>query len=187
MNHLLKVIFTSSVIFGFYFYIDDSLEKVQNTTIKDLTYVMMGDTRNTAYKKQQEKRLDKVLNKMEKGGFDIDQTMLDALEKNSYIKDVKWLLKENEYRGLDQITLTYNLVDDGISIPINATFFTKPKPSALTFISDPNFSELYPLISIEVSANGKTAKFTDKQAYEMLVTFYNEVACKSLLKTWKKH
>ncbi|MEA2050947.1 MAG: hypothetical protein U9O56_09490 [Campylobacterota bacterium] len=85
MKHLIKVIFVTAIIFGTYFYIDDSMDKVKHTTIKDLTYVVMGDNRNPAYKEQQEKRLDTVLAKMEKSGFDVDETFLNSLKDNSYI------------------------------------------------------------------------------------------------------
>jgi len=187
MNHILKVIFAVSVIFGTYYYIDNSIEKVQDTTIKDLTYVMMGDNRNPAYQEQQEKRLDIILEKMEEGGFIIDENLIDALENNSYIHSLKWTIKENEYRGLDEVILNFDLVDGEFKVPVKITFFVKPKPSALNFISSPDIARLSPLLVVEISANGKTVKFTDSRAYETLVTFYGDVACKSLFQTWKKH
>ncbi len=187
MNHLLKVIFAASLIFGTYYYLDNSLEKVQDTTIKDLTYVMQGDNRNPAYKEQQEKRLDIMLNSMEKGGFNIDEDLLDALENNSYVHDLQWNKKEQVYKSLDQIILNFKLVDGEFKIPVKISFFVVPKPSALNFITNPNISKLYPLLAVEISANGKTATFDNSRAYELLVTFYNEEACKSLFQSWKKH
>jgi len=187
MNHFLKVIFAASVIFGTYYYMDNSLERVQDTSIKDLTYVMQGDNRNPAYKEQQEKRLDIILNSMKKGGFDIDENLLDALENNSYIHDLQWSVKEQAYRGLDEVILNFNLVDGEIKVPVKVTFFVVPKPSALNFINNPGISKLYPLLIIDISANGKTAKITDSRAYMTLVTFYSEEACKSLFKSWKRH
>lgn len=187
MNHLLKVIFAASVIFGTYYYMDNSVERVQGTTIKDLTYVMQGDNRNPAYKEQQEKRLDVILEKMEQGGFDIDENLLDALENNPYIHELQWKVKEQAYRGLDEVILNFKLVDGNIKVPVKVTFFVLPKPPAINFISNPSIAKLYPLLAIEISANGKTAKFTDSRAYETLVTFYSEEACKSLFKSWKRH
>lgn len=164
MNHLLKVIFAASVIFGTYYYMDNSVERVQDTTIKDLTYVMQGDNRNPAYKEQQEKRLDVILEKMEQGGFDIDKNLLDALEDNPYIHDLQWNVKEQSYRGLDEVILNFKLVDGKFKVPTKVTFFIIPKPSAINFISNPSIAKLYPLLAIEISANGKTAKFTDSRA-----------------------
>lgn len=179
MKHLLKVIFVIAVIFGTYFYIDDSIDKVKHTTIKDLTYVLMGDNRNPAYKEQQEKRLDIVLEKMENGGFDIDETFLDALENNSHIQDVQWSINKNAYRGLDKVVVNLKLVNNDLVIPTKISFFVAPKSSILNFISNPSFSKLYPLLSIEMNLNGKTIKYNDSVAYEILVTLYNEEASKS--------
>ena len=181
MNHILKV------IFGTYYYIDDSVERVQDTTIKDLTYVMMGDDRNPSYQEQQEKRLDIMLEQMEKSGLPINENLLDALENNSYIENVKWNLQEKIYGGLDEVILTFDLVDGNFKAPIKITFVVTPKPSALTFLSHPDIARLYTLLSVEITANGKTAKFTGSRAYETLVTFYSNSECRNLFKAWKKH
>lgn len=185
MKHLLKVVFACAVIFGTYAYLDNSLQRVQNTSIKDLTYVMMGDNRNPAYKKQQEKRLDFMLNSMKKGGFDIEKSMLESFENNTYIKNLEWNVKERSYKGLDMVTLNFKLSDNRISIPIKTTFLVKPKPSMLDSISQPDISKLYPLLAMEVTKNEKTVKFTDSQAYEILVSFYNETGSKAILSTLK--
>ncbi len=185
MNHFLKVIFAFSVILGSYYYIDNSMERVQDTTIKELTYVMQGDNRNPAYKKQQEERLDFILNKMKDGGFEIDENLLTALEKNSYIHNIKWNLKTNAYRGLDEVILNFMLGNQKIKIPIKITFFVVPKASLMKFISDLGLAKLYPLLVIEIENNGRTAKFTNNKAYEMLLVFYNNIASENFLKQVK--
>lgn len=187
MNHLLKVFFAFLVIFGVYYYLDNSLERVQDTTIKNLTYVMQGDNRNPAYKKQQEKRLDIMLSSMEKGGFNINENLLTALKNNSYIHNIQWEVNKQGYRGLDEVILNFELVKGKFKILVKISFFVIPKPSIVNFLSNPSISKLYPLLSIEISANGKTAKFTDSRAYETLVTFYNEKACQSFLKRLGVH
>lgn len=185
MYHLSKIILAILVIFSIYYYMDNSLERVQDTTIKNLTYVMLGDYKNPAYKKQQEKRLDIMLNSMERGGFKINENLLKALENNSFIQDLRWNVKERAFRGLDKVLLNFKLVDGEFVVPIKVAFFVIPKPSLMNFFSNPKVSKLYPLLSVEITANEKIVTLTDLKAYETLVTFYSEKACKSLFQIWK--
>jgi len=187
MNHFLKVVFAFSVIIGLYYYTDNSVEKIQNVTMKNLAYVILGDNRNPAYKEQQEIRLDKMLENMEKLGFNIDEGLLDALEENSYIHDIEWVIKSHDYRGLDNVILNFNLVNNKTKIPVKATFFVEPKPAPLEFFTDPHISKIAPMLAVEIGSKGKKLKFIDTKridnhAYVTFIVFYNEAATKSMFK-----
>jgi len=179
MKHLLKIIFAVSVAVGVNYYLDNSLEKVQNTTIKDLAYVMLGDDRNPARKEQREKRLDIALNKMEKNGIIINRSLLASLEENSYIKDLQWNTIADAYPGLDQITLNLNLSNNEFKIPVVITFLVKPKPSGLAAYTDPNISKLLAFLTVEVSNNGKSRKYSELEAFHQLQALYSESTTKS--------
>lgn len=80
---------------------------------------------------------------------------------------------------MDKVVVNLKLVNNDLVIPTKISFFVTPKSSILNFISNPSFSKLYPLLNLEMNINGKTVKYNDSVAYEILVTLYNEEASKS--------
>ncbi len=184
MNHLLKILFAVSVIVGSYYYTDNSMERVQHATMKNLAYAILGDDRNPAYKRQQEKRLDNMLEEIEKIGFDTNEELLHALDRNPYIQNIKWNIKDGKHRdyiGLDSVILHFNLVDKNTNIPVTTTFFVKPKPSLVEFFGDPDFSRLAPMLVLEIGGKDKKVRIQDR-AYVIFVAFYNEETTKGIMK-----
>jgi len=201
MKHFLKVILACSIMIGTYYYLDNSLERVQGATLQDLAYAILANNRNPSYKKQEEERLDITLEKMKSGGFDIDKGLLNALEDNSYIHDIKWVSISHGNRGWDEVTkgrggldniiLNFKVIDNNLSLQIKVTFFVNPKPFPFVFLSNPSISKIAPMLVVEITYKGKTVKYIDTEridnnGYISLVVFYSEEATKSMLKQFVK-
>ena len=180
IKNLLKPTFIFLLIFGIYYiFQNNSLKTIQNITIKDLTYIML-DTVSFSQKKQQ--KVDILLKKLKKEGFNINESVLEALENNPYVYDLKWSVKKQMRLGLDKVTLSFKLVKDKNEFPVEVSFFVISEVPILNFISSLSASsKLYPVIILTIKFNDEIVKFTDFDAYEFLIAFYNEKECKKLI------
>jgi len=141
----------------------------------------MLDTVSFSQKKQQEKEVDILLKKLKKQGFNINEGILEALENNPYVYDLKWNVKKQMRLGLEKVTLSFKLLDDKNEIPVEVSFFVISEVPLLKFVSSLSASEVYPVIILTIKFNNEIVKLTDFEAYEFLIAFYNEKACKKLI------
>ncbi len=181
MAHILKIVFALSVIFSVFYFADNSLEKVEDMSIKDVMYTTYSIEGTKEEIKGNEQRLDVGLDGMERGGFDIDIGFKEALETNPYIKNSKFMLIQSDLQGLEKAQVTFDFYNERIVIPVSIYVYIAPK-SEFTFtdiLAIPRFAKIIPMTKVELNIQGNIMEYNELGVAEILPVFYNQEASKS--------